>query len=77
MSSVLALAPRAPASPVLPASVQGGGKAIGAQYGTGGGQAAARLPLVDPAGFNDGVSLSRQSLSRTGELAASTVDVAQ
>lgn len=73
MSSVLALAPRAFATPILPASVLGGGKELDVQ--------AKHTALVEPDGLvdadDDGVSLSRQSLTRAGELASSTVDVAQ
>jgi hypothetical protein len=52
---------------------------VGAQLAPASGNVAARLPVVDPVSmYNDNVSLSPQSMmNRVGELASSTVDVAQ
>lgn len=78
MSFLSALGSRPPASAILPAAAQVGGRAAGAQLAPASGNVAARLPVVDPVSlYNDNVSLSRQSLNRASDLAASTVDVAQ
>jgi hypothetical protein len=79
MSFLSALSARPPASPLLPAAAQGGGRSVGAQVAPASGNVAPRLPVVDPVSlYNDNVSLSPQSMmNRVGELATSTVDVAQ
>ncbi|ATQ76308.1 hypothetical protein CR152_18550 [Massilia violaceinigra] len=79
MSFLSALSARPPASTILPAPAQAGGRGVGAQLAPASGNVAARLPVVDPVSlYNDNVSLSSQSLTnRVNELATSTVDVAQ
>lgn len=79
MSFLSALSARPPASTLLPAGAQGGGRSVGAQVTPASGNVAPRLPVVDPVSlYNDNVSLSPQSMmNRVGNLASSTVDVAQ
>ncbi len=79
MSFLSALSARPPASIQLPAVAQGGGRSVGAQLTPASGNIAPRLPVVDPVSlYNDNVSLSPQSMmNRVGNLASSTVDVAQ
>ncbi|NHZ88954.1 hypothetical protein F2P45_07960 [Massilia sp. CCM 8733] len=79
MSFLSALSARPPASTLLPAVAQGGGRSVGAQLTPASGNIAPRLPVVDPVSlYNDNVSLSPQSMmNRVGGLASSTVDVAQ
>ncbi|NHZ44328.1 hypothetical protein [Massilia aquatica] len=79
MSFLSALSARPPATTLLPAAAQGGGRSVGAQLTPASGNIAPRLPVVDPVSlYNDNVSLSPQSMmNRVGNLASSTVDVAQ
>ncbi|NHZ78200.1 hypothetical protein F2P44_02695 [Massilia sp. CCM 8695] len=79
MSFLSALSARPPASTLLPAAAQAGGRSVGAQLAPASGHVAARLPVVDPVSlYNDNVNLSPQSLmNRVDQLATSTVDVAQ
>ncbi|RSZ58010.1 hypothetical protein HF313_23450 [Massilia atriviolacea] len=79
MSFLSALSARAPASALLPAAVQAGGRSVGAQLTPASGNIAPRMPVVDPVSlYNDNVSLSPQSMmNRVGELASSTVESAQ
>lgn len=79
MSFLSALGARPPASALLPAAAQAGGRSVDTQLAPASGKLAARLPVVDPVSlYNDNVSLSPQSLmNRVGALASSTVDTAQ
>lgn len=78
MSSLNPLGSRPQSAPSLPAAAQAGGKAYGLQMAPASGNLAARLPVVEPVGLrNANVSLSTQSLERTGELASDTLDAAQ
>ncbi len=78
MSSLTPVGTRPQTTSTLPALAQAGGKAYGLQVAPASGNVAARLPVVDPVTLqNKNVSLSTQSLQRTGELAADTLDAAQ
>jgi len=78
MSLNSTLGSRPPAPTVLPASVQGGGAAAGAQTASATGKVAARLPTVDPVTLQDDVvSLSVLGLQAPAARTASVSDLAQ
>jgi hypothetical protein len=79
MSATTAIGNKPIQSTYLPAGVQAGGKAAGAQTAGASGNAAARLPVVEPVTqLADTVSLSKQGLqTRAATLGADTVQVAQ
>lgn len=69
---------RPAASPTLPATVQGGGRTLEAQYAPASGKVAARLPTVDPVVLQDAVvSISSEGMTGGAALPRSTSQSAQ